>query len=459
MGPPHRLKKVEGHSKDETPSAAAHPGDPLSTAPDGPDRWSPARDAEAQPGRAGDPGRAGGPGRPADDAGQPGRAPRPVIAVDAMGGDHAPDAIVAGALAAQREHGVRVLLTGPLARLRQVLGGMGAIDEIQVVPAEDDLAMDEGALASLRRPRSSVAVACQLVRRGDAAAVVSAGSTGGIVATSRLRLRSLPGVERPGLAVVLPTHPGRTVLIDAGATADPKPEMLVQFGQLGVAYAQTALGVSAPRVGLLTIGAEPGKGNKFTRRAHELLASDPPHGALPLSFAGNVEGGDLLAGEVDVIVTDGFTGNVALKTLEGSVRFAIAELRAAVTATRTARMGAFLQRRGLRELAARLDAESYGGAVLLGLGGTVVIAHGASTARAVTSACLLAADLARGEITEKITQRLGRPTGRGGHFLRRQLPRTAYRLKVWPIHSRFSHSGCTTPSSRRSALTTATPTR
>jgi phosphate acyltransferase len=347
----------------------------------------------------------------------------PVIAVDAMGGDHAPGEIIAGALAAQREHGIRVLLTGPAARLRQVLGGMGAIDEVQVVPAEDNLAMDEGALASLRRPRSSVAVACQLVRRGDAAAVVSAGSTGGIVATARLRLRSLPGVLRPGLAVVLPTRPCRTVLIDAGATADPKPEMLVQFGQLGVAYAQLTLGVPAPRVGLLTIGAEPGKGNKFTRRAHELLASDPPHGALPLSFAGNVEGGDLLAGELDVIVTDGFTGNVALKTLEGTIRFAAAELRAAVTGTRTARIGAFLQRRGLRELAARLDAESYGGAVLLGLGGTVVIAHGASTARAVTSACLLAADLARGEITEKITQRLGpgRSASRGGHFLRRPL--------------------------------------
>jgi glycerol-3-phosphate acyltransferase PlsX len=352
-----------------------------------------------------------------------------VIAVDAMGGDHAPDVIVAGALAAQREHGVRVVLTGPAARLRQLLGGLGAIDEVQVVPAEDNLAMDEGALASLRRPRSGVAVACQLVRRGDAAAVVSAGSTGGIVAIARLRLRSLPGVERPGLAVVLPTSPGRTVLIDAGATADPKPEMLVQFGQLGVAYAQTALGVPSPRVGLLTIGAEPGKGNKFTRRAHELLASEPPHGALPLTFAGNVEGGDLLAGEVDVIVTDGFTGNVALKTLEGSIRFAAAELRAAVTATRTARVGAFLQRRGLRELSARLDSESYGGAVLLGLGGTVVIAHGASTARAVTSACLLAADLARGEITEKITQRFGpgRSAGRGGHFLRRPL-RAALRV-------------------------------
>ncbi len=396
-----------------------------------------------------------------------------MIAVDAMGGDHAPGEIVAGALAAQREHGVRVLLTGPAARLRQVLGGMGAIEEIQIVPAEDNLAMDEGALASLRRPRSSVAVACQLVRRGDAAAVVSAGSTGGIVATARLRLRALPGVLRPGLAVVLPTRPGRTVLIDAGATADPKPEMLVQFGQLGVAYAQTALGVGAPRVGLLTIGTEPGKGNKFTRRAHELLASDPPHGALPLSFAGNVEGGDLLAGQLDVIVTDGFTGNVALKTLEGSIRFAAAELRAAVTGTRTARVGALLQRRGLRELAARLDAESYGGAVLLGLGGTVVIAHGASTARAVTSACLLAADLARGEITEKITQRLspGRTAGRGGHFLRRPLRcwrgpggraracGAAYRLRSWPIHSRFSRGGCTTRSSPRSARTTATPTR
>ena len=330
-----------------------------------------------------------------------------------MGGDHAPDEIVAGALAAQREHGVKVLLSGPAARLRTILAGLGAAGELRIVPAEDNIAMDEGALASLRRPRSSMAVACQLVRRGDATAVVSAGSTGGVVATARLRLRSLPGVLRPGLAVVLPTHPTRTVLIDAGATADPKPEMLVQFGQLGVAYAQLALGVAVPRVGLLTIGSEPGKGNKLTRRAHELLTVDQPHGALPLNFAGNVEGGDLLAGEVDVIVTDGFTGNVALKTLEGSIRFASAELRGAVMSTRAARVGAFLQRRGLRALATRLDAESYGGAALLGLGGTVVIAHGASKARAITAACLLAADLAAGEITEKITQRL--PGGRERH--------------------------------------------
>jgi glycerol-3-phosphate acyltransferase PlsX len=260
-----------------------------------------------------------------------------------------------------------------------------------------------------------------LVRRGQASAVVSAGSTSAIVATARQQLLSLPGVPRPGLAVVLPTHPRPTVLIDAGATADPKPEMLVQFGQLGVAYAQIALGIEEPRVGLLTIGAEPGKGNMLTTRAHELLAAEPQHGALPLNFAGNIEGGDLMAAAVDVIVTDGFTGNVALKTLEGAMRFASGELRGALTSTRTARLGAVLQRRGLRELRNRLDAESYGGAALLGMGGTVVIAHGASTARAVSAACALAANLSRGDITEKVRQRIGPQPER--RFLRRDRER------------------------------------
>jgi glycerol-3-phosphate acyltransferase PlsX len=337
-----------------------------------------------------------------------------------MGGDYAPDEIVAGALAAQREHGVTTLLTGPPARLRPVIARLGGGSELRVVPAEDVVGMDEGALAAFRRPRSSIAVACQLVRRGQAHAVVSAGSTGAIVASARHRLLSLPGVPRPGLAVLLPTHPSPTVLIDAGATADPKPEMLVQFGQLGVTYAQIALDIDLPKVGLLTIGAEPGKGNVLTRRAHELLASEPQYGGLPLHFVGNVEGGDLMAGVIDVIVTDGFTGNVALKTLEGSMRFAAAELRSTLTSTRAARMGALLQRRGLRELRDRLDAESYGGAALLGLGGTVVIAHGASTARAVSAACALAASLTRGNITEKIRERIGHvPDRRPSHLLRR----------------------------------------
>jgi phosphate acyltransferase len=346
-----------------------------------------------------------------------GGKPRAVIAVDAMGGDHAPAEIVAGAVGALRDCGIPVVLTGRPGPLRPLLAGHDALADIPIVAADDSLSMDEGALASWRRPRSSIAVACQLVRRGQAAAVVSAGSTGGIVATARLRLRPVPGVLRPALAVVLPTAPGPTLLLDAGAIADPKPEMLVQFAQLGVAYAQAAYGIDEPRVGLLTIGAEPGKGNRLARRAHELLDAGPPHGGLPIGFVGNVEGGDLLAGRVDVIITDGFTGNVALKTLEGAAAFAAAQLRAAMSSSRTARAGALLQRGGLRELAERLDPDSYGGAALLGLEANIVIAHGAAKARAITAACALAASLAGGEITEKIRARLG--PARGGHFLRR----------------------------------------
>jgi glycerol-3-phosphate acyltransferase PlsX len=336
-----------------------------------------------------------------------------------MGGDNAPAEIVAGAVAAARA-GIPVLLTGRPGQLRPLLVKYEAGADVRVVPAEDSITMGEGALASWRRDRSSIAVACQLVRRGQAAAVVSAGSTGGIVATARLRLRPLPGMQRPALAVVLPTRPGPTLLLDAGAIADPKPEMLFQFAQLGVAYAQTAFGIAEPRVGLLTIGAEPGKGNKLTRRAHELLDADPPHGGMPISFVGNVEGGDLLTGKVDVIVTDGFTGNVALKTLEGTAGFAARQLREALGGSRAARIGTLFQRRGLlRELAERMDSDSYGGAALLGLEATVVIAHGAAKARAAEAACVLAASLARGQITEKITERLGSPRAGHGHFLRR----------------------------------------
>jgi phosphate acyltransferase len=354
----------------------------------------------------------------ADGHGRSGARSAPgTIAVDAMGGDHAPAEIVAGAVAAARSGRMRIVLTGRPGQLRPLLAKHKAIDEIRIVAAEESLAMDEGALASWRRPRSSIAVACQLVRRGQATAMVSAGSTGGIVATARLRLRPLAGVARPALAVVLPTRPAPTLLLDVGAIADPKPEMLVQFAQLGVAYAQTAFGIAEPRVGLLTIGAEPGKGNKLTRRAHELLDAESPHGAAPIGFVGNVEGDDLLAGKADVIVTDGFTGNVALKTLEGTAGFAARQLAEALRGSAMARMGTLLQRRGLRELAGRLDVDSYGGAALLGLEGTVVIAHGAAKAKAAAAACELAADLAAGRITERIRERLG--PHRGGHFLRR----------------------------------------
>lgn len=342
----------------------------------------------------------------------------PRIAVDAMGGDHAPEEVVAGAVAALREDGVRVVLVGQTRRVRQLLREHGALGEVRIVHAEEALGMDEGALAAWRRPRSSVAVACHLIRRGHAAALVSAGSTAGVVTVSRLRLRGQPGVMRPAIAVALPTRPRPTVLLDAGATADAKPEMLAQFATLGIAYARIRLGVERPRVGLLTIGAEPGKGNKLARRAHELLSelSQPTPGSERIDFAGNVEGGDLLAGHVDVVVTDGFTGNVALKTLEGAVRLTVGEVRETLAAGRMARIGTLLQRGALRALRERLAAETYGGGVLLGLNGTVVIAHGDSRAAGIRAACVLARDLAEGRIVEQIGERL---PARGHRFIRR----------------------------------------
>ena len=334
-----------------------------------------------------------------------------------MGGDNGPAVIVAGAAAAAAALRAPVILAGRAAELRALIAEHGEVAGLlQVAPAEDTIAMDEGALASWRRPRSSVAVACQLVRRGQAAAVVSASSTGGVVATARLRLRSVPGLLRPALVVVLPTQPRPTFLIDAGAIADPKPEMLLQFAQLGVAYAQIAHNVAEPQVGLLTIGAEPGKGNKLTRRAHDCCRpatarrpADPLHrqrrGQRPAHRLGGRDRDRRLHRERRAQDPGGGDG-----------------LRRRPVAGRAARLpggpaGAVLQRRGLRELRGRLDAESYGGAALLGLEGTVVIAHGASSPRGITSACLLAADLVKGQITEKIRERLGH--GRGGHFLRR----------------------------------------
>ncbi len=351
----------------------------------------------------------------------PASSPAPVIAVDAMGGDNAPEEIVKGAVRAVREHNVRLVLVGRLGELTPLLSKEDARSEIPVVHADDALAMHEGALASWRRPRSSVAVACHLIRRGEASALVSAGSTGGVVATSTVRLRTQPSVLRPALAVALPTRPVPTVLLDAGANADAKPEMLVQFAHLGAAYAHTAHGVADPRVGMLTIGSEPGKGNKLTRKTAELLgATSTGHaGNARLDVRGNIEGHDLLSGEVDVVVTDGFTGNVALKSVEGAVRFAFNSMRGALGATALSRAGTLLQRGALRELRGRFDSETYGGAVLLGLNGTVVLAHGDSHAHGIERACLLAHELTAGRIVDQVRRRLGAVTRAPGWLHRR----------------------------------------
>jgi glycerol-3-phosphate acyltransferase PlsX len=269
-----------------------------------------------------------------------------------------------------------------------VLDAHGAAADIEVVHAAEVIPMGASGVRMGGLPGTSAAVACGLVASGQAGALVSAGSTGGTVATAVATLGCAPGVLRPAIAVVLPTAGRGTVLLDAGATADPTPEMLAQFAVLGSGYARAILGLAAPTVGLLTIGSEPGKGNRLARRAQPLLCS------APVRFTGNVEGRDALAGAVDVVVTDGFTGNVALKAIEGSLRLA----GPAGALTR------FANRGRLRRLTERFDADAHGGAVLLGLGGTVVIAHGSARARAITRACLLARDLARTGVTGQAGQ-------------------------------------------------------
>ena len=328
------------------------------------------------------------------------------IVLDAMGGDHAPREQVAGAVAAVREHGVQVVLAGDTGTLRPLLDAHGAAADIEVVHAAEVIPMGDSGVRMGGPHGTSAAVACGLVASGQAGALVSAGSTGGTVATAVATLGCAPGVLRPAIAVVLPTAGRGTVLLDAGATADPTPEMLAQFAVLGSGYARAVLGLAAPTVGLLTIGSEPGKGNRLARRAQPLLRS------APVRFTGNVEGRDALAGAVDVVVTDGFTGNVALKIIEGSLRLAVTETRAALTAGPAGAVARFANRDRLRRLTERFDADSRGGAVLLGLVATVVIAHGSARARAITRACLLARDLARTGITGQVGRAVtGPPAG------------------------------------------------
>jgi glycerol-3-phosphate acyltransferase PlsX len=296
--------------------------------------------------------------------------------VDALGGDRSPDEIVAGALAAARA-GIVPVLYGP-----EGLETHG----LEHVVASDAVAMDDKPAEAVRgKPDSSLVRAVRAVGDGEADAVVSAGNTGAVLAASLLHVRRLPGVFRPGIAVVIPARQGPSVLIDAGANADARPEHLLQFGHLGSIFAEEVLGVPQPRVRLLSIGEEPEKGNQLTLDAHALLE------ASSLRFEGNIEGRELLDGGSDVVVCDGFTGNVALKTLEGTIRSLLQGLRAEIEATARGRLGGLLIRPAAQALRERLDPETTGGGYLLGLRGIVVIAHGSSSRVAIASAIRLAA--------------------------------------------------------------------
>jgi glycerol-3-phosphate acyltransferase PlsX len=313
------------------------------------------------------------------------------VAVDALGGDNAPEEIVLGAASA-RSDAVEPILFGP--------AGLST-HGLRLVLTTETIDMDDHAVGAVRtKLDSSLVRAVRAVADGEADAVVSAGNTGAMLAASLLHVRRLPGVHRPGIAIVIPTKRGRSVLIDAGANADARPEHLLQFAHMGAVFAEEILDVPSPTVGLLSIGEEPEKGNQLILDAHELLA------ASGLRFAGNTEGRTLLEGEVDVIVADGFTGNVALKTLEGTVKSLLDALRAELEATLRGKLGGALVRPAARKLRERLDPETYGGGYLLGLEGLVVIAHGSSTRVAVANAVRHAARGVEHGVVERLRERL-----------------------------------------------------
>ncbi|MBI2957163.1 MAG: phosphate acyltransferase PlsX [Acidobacteria bacterium] len=327
------------------------------------------------------------------------------IAVDAMGGDHAPAVEVEGAVLAAREAGARLLLVGqPDALQRHLKKHSTRGLKLEVVPARDVIAMDESPVKALRRkPEASVRVAATLVREGRAHGFVTAGNTGAAMAAAKMEWGALPGVDRPALASVFPTKRGTpAVLVDVGANVDCKPHQLLQFAIMGEVYYRVTFGAARPRVGLLSIGEEAFKGNEVIRETHRRLRDTP----LSFDFVGNVEGHDVFSGDVDVIVCDGFIGNVALKISEGVADALLHMLKEAFAGKPAAQLGAVLSRQAFEEFKKRVDYSEYGGAPLLGVRGACIICHGRSNANAIKNAIRIAVGFAEHRINEKIEREL-----------------------------------------------------
>ncbi len=325
------------------------------------------------------------------------------IALDAMGGDHAPKSEVEGAVSAARAFGVRVILVGREEIIRRELRHHDSQGlPIEVHNATEVITMDDSAAKAIRAKRdSSIRVASRLVREGVAHGMVSAGNTGAVMATAKLVQGMVRGVERPALASAFPTLKGKpAVLVDVGANVDCTPRMLAQFAIMGEVYSRVIFHTRRPRVGLLSIGEEEHKGNELTRRATPLLKS------LPINFIGNVEGRDVYTGHADVLVCDGFVGNVALKVSEGIVDVIKQMLRESLEATLSRRIGAVLARKGFADLRRRMDYSEYGGAPLLGVKGGTIICHGRSNANAIKNALRVASEYAGGGINQRIEQEL-----------------------------------------------------
>lgn len=321
------------------------------------------------------------------------------VALDAMGGDHGAAPNVAGALAAARS-GVPVLLVGDRAALQAALGGAASKLPVEIVDAADVIGMSEHAADVRARRDASINVANRLVKDGAAGAVVSMGHSGASMAASLLTLGRLKGVERPAILTHLPTKRGFVALLDVGANADVKARYLLQWAQLASVYLQVLEGRERPSVGLLSIGEEDHKGNALVLEAHALLRAAGAEGGL--NFYGNVEGGDILAGTTDVVVTDGFTGNVALKLAEGEARLLLGWVRDALNSSLRSRLGGALAAPALRALAGRISPSTYGASLLLGVGGLSFIGHGSADELAVKNAILRASRARQGELLPRL---------------------------------------------------------
>lgn len=323
------------------------------------------------------------------------------VAVDAMGGDHAPAVVVKGVMDFLDNGGdTLVHLVGKRREIHREIRRLKATERIsglRVVNARDHISMREQLLSYWRKREStSIQKALDLVREGKAAAMVSAGNTGAVMALAKTNLGMIEGIGRPALATLIPTASGRTLIMDVGANVDSKPRHLVEFALMGKVYMQSVLGVENPRIALMSIGEEEGKGNELIKRTHAILKS------MDINFVGNIEGRDAYLGKSDLIVTDGFTGNVTIKVAEGVVDVVMSMLKREIHTSLQSRLGLFLLKRSMKRLRRRLDYAETGGALLLGIKGVVVIGHGHSNAKAVNRAIELSVRMVRERVQERM---------------------------------------------------------
>lgn len=325
-----------------------------------------------------------------------------VVAIDAMGGDNAPMQNVAGAVKAAKtaDENIKLILVGDLETIKPHL-----VEEqpknLMIKHAPDVIEMSDHPVQALKKkPHSSLATAARMVKEKEADAFVSAGNTGASTAAGLLIVGRIKGIERPAIATMFPTEKGFSLILDVGANADSRPENLVEFAKMGDVYIRQMIGIDRPTVGLLNIGEESSKGNSISIKAYELLKSSG------LNFFGNVEGRDITTGKVDIIVCDGFTGNIALKLMEGVANTVFKTIKEGISRTLRGRLGATLVLSSLKEVRKRLDPESYGGSPLLGVDGVVVIAHGSSSSKAIANAVIAAAFAVEQKVVEKISKQV-----------------------------------------------------